>query len=290
MSKSIPLVSVIIPCFNHGKYLHECLQSVKTQTYSNVEIIVVNDGSTDKQTIDLLNEIDEPQIKIIHKENGGLSSARNAAILAAQGEFILPLDADDKIADTYVEKAVQIFSAQPEVVLVFCKGKYFGERTDDMNNIHESYKSMLLYNSIFASCLYKKSHAQSVGLYTEALVKGLEDWDFLIRLLAGNKKVVQLSEILFYYRVSNGSMYDTLKKSSTSMQEMENMVFKNNFEIYVENWGSMIDVLRNYEVLKNNELSIKKAILDVHNTASYKLGHLLLSPFKLLNKYLKFSS
>jgi len=284
MKKDKPLVSVIIPCFNHGIYLEECIKSVKDQTYQNIEIIIVNDGSTDNKTISVINNFNEGQIKIINKENGGLSSARNAGIIAAEGEYILPLDADDKIGETYVEKAVNIFCEKPEIQLVYCRGKYFGDRTDNMCNTFISYKSMLLYNTIFASCLYKKKDALEVGLYNETMLKGFEDWDFLIRLLAGNKKSIQICDILFYYRITEGSMFDTIKKSKSSLQETENIVFKNNFEKYFENWGSIIEVLRNYEILKNKEIIERKAVSAVYGTASYKLGHFLLSPLKFLNK------
>ena len=288
MNKENPLVSVIIPCFNHGIYLEECIKSVKEQTYQNIEIIIVNDGSTDNKTISVINNFNEAQIKIIDKENGGLSSARNAGILAAEGEYILPLDADDKIGETYVEKAVRIFSSQPEVLLVFCKGKYFGNRSDHMENAFNSYESLLLYNSIFCSCIYRKDNANNAGLYNLNMNKGMEDWDFLLRLIKENDLIIQIPEILFYYRKTGVSMWDGLNKSFLVKNEMENQIFKNNINLYIKKWGSIIEILREYEILKSNNIKVQRAIETVQHTSSYKIGSFILYPFKLMSKFLDF--
>ena len=90
------LVSVVIPCYNHGEYINEAIGSIISQKYTNWEIIIVDDGSTDKGTIAVLGKINHPRIKIIHKENGHLSSARNCGFRESKGDYILTLDADDK--------------------------------------------------------------------------------------------------------------------------------------------------------------------------------------------------
>ena len=87
-----PLVSVIVPCYNMGLYIEETLNSVLSSSYSNIEIIVVNDGSEDVNTIKVLSKISNEKIKIINKENGGLVSARNIGVESSSGEIILPLD------------------------------------------------------------------------------------------------------------------------------------------------------------------------------------------------------
>ena len=95
-------VSVIIPCYNQGAYLNEAVESILAQSYRDFEIIVVNDGSTDEETNRLLSGYDRQQTRVLHTENQGLSSARNNGIREAQGEYILPLDADDRIDPTYL--------------------------------------------------------------------------------------------------------------------------------------------------------------------------------------------
>ena len=118
-------VSVVIPCFNQGKYLQETVNSVKSSTYKNIEIIIVNDGSDDSYTISVLEAINEENIKIININNSGVCNARNIGISASSGEYILTLDGDDKISSDYIEKAVKVLDENPEIGIVYSKAKFF---------------------------------------------------------------------------------------------------------------------------------------------------------------------
>ena len=122
----MPKVSVIIPCFNQGAYLQEAVDSVLAQTFQDFEILVVDDGSTDEETVKILKEYDRPKTRVIRTENQGLSAARNTGIHEAQGIYILPLDADDKIGKGYLEDAVRILDQHPEIGIVYCEAAYFG--------------------------------------------------------------------------------------------------------------------------------------------------------------------
>ena len=113
-------ISVIIPCFNHGLYINEAINSVINQSYLNWEIIVINDGSTDNETISILNSIVETEkIKVLNTANNGLASARNIGVKYSSGEFILPLDADDKIGSEYLQKAIDIISNNSNIKTKF---------------------------------------------------------------------------------------------------------------------------------------------------------------------------
>ena len=103
-----PTVSVVVPCYNHAEYLNESVASVVAQTFQNWECIIVDDGSTD-DTESVARQLsqEDTRIKYLHKTNGGLADARNKGIEAAKGEFILPLDADDKISSNYMEAALR---------------------------------------------------------------------------------------------------------------------------------------------------------------------------------------
>ena len=126
-------VSIIIPCYNQGQYVDDAVSSCLAQTYDNIEIIIVNDGSTDKFTNDFLSKYQRPKTKVINKRNEGLAEARNTGINNATGKYILPLDADDKIAPTYVEKAVQIIEQDESVGIVYCLAEYFGVTLKEIN-------------------------------------------------------------------------------------------------------------------------------------------------------------
>ena len=97
----MPAVSVVIPCYNQGQYLAEAVASVNAQTFTDWEIVVVDDGSTDPTTQRLLTAFTHPRARLVRSANGGLAAARNLGISHAAGRFILPLDCDDRIAPTY---------------------------------------------------------------------------------------------------------------------------------------------------------------------------------------------
>ena len=92
---SHPLISVVIPCYNDGKYLPETLGHLAKQTFRDFEIIIVNDGSTDPETLSILKNLESENTRVLHKENGRMSSARNHGVKHARGEYIAALDADD---------------------------------------------------------------------------------------------------------------------------------------------------------------------------------------------------
>ena len=103
-----PLVSVIVPIYNAASYLQETLDSILASTYRPVEVVMVDDGSKDNSLSIAKSYCEQhPECQVIAQENKGVSAARNTAIRAAKGTYILPVDADDKIADTLIEKAVK---------------------------------------------------------------------------------------------------------------------------------------------------------------------------------------
>ena len=127
-----PLVSVIIPCFNQARYVSETLESVQQQTFTDFECIVVNDGSTDDSLLKIKAFCeDDTRFRYIDKPNEGVSVARNTAIRQSKGKFLLPLDADDKIAPTYLEKTVTYLKQHPEVKLVCTNTRLFGAKNVD---------------------------------------------------------------------------------------------------------------------------------------------------------------
>lgn len=278
------LISIIIPCYNHGKFLEECLNSIRNQTYLHWEIIIVNDGSTDPETINKLSKISHPRIKILNQSNAGLAAARNLGIISAVGKYILPLDADDKVGNSYLELAVNKLEEEPDIGMVFCQGAYFGVQTGNMNKKYSSFKSELLYNAMFCSGIFRRNEGIEVGLYNTNMNLGYEDWDFWLRLLSLKPKVYQISETLFFYRKTGVSMWDGLSGNIESRTKMENTLFKNNMELYLNEWGSMIGLLREYESMKMHQIDIDTAKKEILNSVSYKIGNFFLAPLKLLKR------
>jgi glycosyltransferase involved in cell wall biosynthesis len=227
-------VSVIIPCYNSGEFIDEAIQSVLDQTYKDLEIIVIDDGSTDDLTINVLNNSRWDRTRILRQENMGLPAARNAGIRAALGEFILPLDADDRIDPSYVEKALAVMHAQPNIGIVYCKAMRFGEITGPWLLPPFSLQAMVNGNVIFCTALYRKCDWEKVGGYREVLRHGLEDYDFWIRMLSLGIDVYQIDEYLFYYRVQKTSMAKTLLSNREVFIATNAEIFRNNIDFFAQ--------------------------------------------------------
>lgn len=204
-----PRVSVVIPCYNHGAFIEEAIASVRTQTFADHEIVVVNDGSDDHQTIKLLNDLKGERLTVLQTPNRGTAAARNAAIAHAQGEFILPLDADDRIAPLYLELAVAAIDRDPQVRVVSGRVEFFGERSGEWHLPDYSPARLLVDNMLVATSLFRRSDWQRVGGYRESL-RGWEDWDFWLSVLAEGGTVERLDEVVFYYRIRRDSRDRTL--------------------------------------------------------------------------------
>jgi glycosyltransferase involved in cell wall biosynthesis len=206
-----PKVSVVIPCFNHGLYLDEAVDSVLRQTCTDFEIVVVDDGSSDPYTVSLLASYDRPKTRVIRTENRGLSRARNTGIGSALGRYILPLDADDRIADSYLEKALAILEARPEVGVVYCDEEMFGERQGLWSVLPYDPAALLFDNLICATAMYRRSDWEKVGGYSPRFIYGWEDWDFWLSMASLGKEVVKIPEPLFYYRIRTASMNRSMR-------------------------------------------------------------------------------
>ena len=229
----MPKVSVIIPCHNQGRFIGDAVQSVLAQTYNDFEVIIVNDGSTDPQTISALESYDRPPVRLIHTGNEGLASARNNGVRSASGTYILPLDADDKIASSYVEKAVGVLDADPDIGIVYCEAEFFGERTGPWELFPYSFPGILLGNVIFCSGMYRKSDWQKVNGYNPNMKYGWADYDFWLSLIELGRDVYRIPEPLFFYRQRSGSMNRSISREQHVY--LYTQLFKNHPALYAEN-------------------------------------------------------
>ena len=195
-------ISVIVPAYNAEKYIADTLESVRNGNYGDWECIIVDDGSSDdtKKIAAMFCKIDK-RFKLIVQENKGVSAARNRAIEAATGDFILPLDADDIIEPDYMRDALKVFKRKPGTKLVYCKARLFGEQDVSWALPEYDYKRFIATNCIFCSCIFRRSDAIKAGLYDESFRSGYEDWDFLLRLLKPKDKVVRINRELFRSRI-----------------------------------------------------------------------------------------
>lgn len=155
-----PLISIIVPCYKQDDFLNECLQSISNQRYSNWECIVVNDGG-DIETKRIVSQWSnkDDRFKYVYKENGGVSSARNFGITQAKGEWILPLDGDDKINENYLSLASLHFD---KADLIYCFAEKFGEENGVWNLPEYSFEKLAIANMIFCST-YSKTLRRNIN-------------------------------------------------------------------------------------------------------------------------------
>ena len=254
-----PKISVIIPCYNLGAYIDEAVDSVLTQTCQDFEIIIVDDGSTDPFTVRLMEKYDRPKTRILRTKNQGLATARNTGITAARGQYILPLDADDKIGKSYLAQASMILDNRPEIGIVYCRARYFGAREEETNSEPFSIETMLIRNLIFASAMFRKSSWQKVGGYNPLMVHGYEDYDFWISLLDIEKVgVYRINEILFYYRVRKDSMINTLLANEENMIDMFTQIFYNHCDFFLRDRRMRILIAEKHRLDKALEASLSR--------------------------------
>ena len=207
---SIPkLLSVVIPYYNMGNYIDECIKSVISSSYKKIEILIINDGSTDELSIKKLSTLDKIEnVKVFNNTNAGLAATRNYGANIAQGEFLAFLDADDKIGSTYYEKAIITLDKNNNVFFVGAWVKYFENSSNIWPTFTPQPPYLLVHNSVNSSGLvYKKNAFLAGGLNDKKVDYGLEDYDSVVNMLSKGLNGVILPEVLFYYRVRTGSMF-----------------------------------------------------------------------------------
>ena len=258
-------ISVIIPCYNQGEYIEETLDSVYSQTFQNFEIIIVNDGSTDEYTNKKLREIKHAKVKIIHTTNQGLAQARNNGIEVSKGEYILPLDSDDKIGRKYMEQAVEVLDKRKNIKLVFGNGEYFDDRNDKLelwyfrdDIVEYDVKYFLTSNFIYCSSFFRRiDYDKTVG-FNPNMKYGWEDWDFWISLLKKGGIAYKLLDTCFYYRYRKNSMIRTITKEQKNYlynqlyqnhKDYYNSIFSNPISLYMEN----LEIKRQINLIKQSK-------------------------------------
>ena len=223
------LVSVIIPIYNVEKYLRQCIDSVLNQTYKNLEVILVDDGSTDSCPI-ICDEYAEQdsRVKVIHKKNGGLSDARNSGIRLLTGDYVLFIDSDDFYDDEHaIEKLIKRVCESKAQILNFSYKKYY-EGSEKKTPYFDNIPAMPLnltqkegqleyivgqnlfiasaWNKMIDKCLLKDAEFE-VGVYSE-------DIDWCARILLKSKKIDFIPEELYCYRQREGSISHDIKYKS----------------------------------------------------------------------------
>ena len=206
------IVSIVIPAYNQVHWLQEAIQSALDQTIP-CEIIVVNDGSPDNTS-----EVAKMYpVNLVEKENGGLSSARNAGIKQATGEWILTLDSDDKIAPDFIEKCLKY---KDEYDIIGTGQEEFGDSNNKtIFKTNPAFQDFVQNNQINCCSLYRKKIWETIGGYDENMTIGYEDWDFWLRATQKGYNVITIPEHLFFYRKHGVSMVTNAIKNHNQIKQ-----------------------------------------------------------------------
>lgn len=208
MPNQIP-VSVVIPCFNHGQFIRDAIRSVEKCDKGTYELIIVNDGSTDSHTQQVMKELEAEGYQVINQTNQGLAAARNTGIRAGKGRYVLPLDADNLIRPNYIYAGIEILDKFPNVAVVYGRPEYFGEVTDRQFDIGGEFDlfRLLRDNYIDACTVLRKSAFEECGGFDSKMPsQGYEDWDLWIKLASRGYQFHFVDEVLFDYRIRHDSM------------------------------------------------------------------------------------
>ncbi|WP_293883767.1 MULTISPECIES: glycosyltransferase family 2 protein [unclassified Sphingobacterium] len=248
------LVSIIIPAYNVEKTVKETLESVVNQIYKSLEVIVVDDGSTDA-TFDIISEFarEYSNMKVFSKNNEGLPATRNYGFQFVSGEYLLFLDADDKLDITYVSSCIEQFRKNNKLDIVYTQTQFFERETGIFDLAAYSKQTILRTNCFTATAMMKSHNFKLIGLYDTNL-KFAEDWEMWIRMTQHFDNVYKINKPLFYYRkrYSNDSMTDQNWKANISDEAL----------LYIYN--------KHYPLFKKFGYGIEKLIGRVSSEERYK--------------------
>ncbi len=283
------LVSIVISYYNLGKYVEETVNSIINQTYKNIEIIFVNDGSNDKESIKVLDKLKNlfsEKIKFIDQTNHGLSNARNTGIKASKGKYICCMDSDDKIDPSYIEKLHNKIKKENNLGIVSSWAQLFGDANDIWYTSEMTPATALVNNTLCVSSLFRKICWKKVGGYDESNVTNHEDWDFWISIIEKGYKSAIVPKTLFKYRIHPNSMSKELSPKRLEILERlatkhSNLLKKNSKFIYLDKEKHLIYLRNQLEEQRNYGYRLNQKIKSIKNSLSWKI--VMFSRIKLLD-------
>lgn len=295
------LVSIIIPVYNVSKYLNECLDSIVRQTYKNLEILLIDDGSTDDSGVICDNYSKEySNIKVFHLKNSGVSAARNYGIEQASGDYLTFVDSDDVIDETMIEKLVNCMGLY-DIQLAVCSYSYMYKDFMIDNHLskigflsNEQTKRELFLNTsirgfsvnkIFITNIIKKNN-----LKFDSKIKICEDLLFVFDYVSHIENVYVFDESLYYYRMRMSSASNGISEKDLTvfdailrMNEIDNKVYNYMDDFYTYLYFKYYKLIRKKDIFKSlKKIPFKKLLTDKkisRKTKLYALTYLIFPDF-----------
>ena len=248
-----PIVSVIVPLYNAAPYIGETLESIVGSSYRPIEVVVVDDGSSDNSA-----EVAEAfarqhaEVRVLRQANAGVSAARNHAIREAKGEYILPVDADDRISADYIAHAVA--AMRDDVRVVGCRAEFFGAKQGEWRLPAYSPELLARKNMIHVSSMFRKADWERAGGFCEQDIYR-EDWDFWLSMMELGGTYIRLDEVGLFYRVQADSRRHTAKAQKRAIVDAVNRRHPAYMEKYL---GGPLHYHRTWSRFLNRFRSVKQ--------------------------------
>ena len=270
---NLPLVSVVVPCYNHEKYVKETIESIINQTYKNIELIVIDDGSKDNSVSVIQELADKYGFTFIHRPNKGLSATLNEGIRLSKGKYFSAIASDDILMLEKIEKQVEFMESNPEYGMCYGKIVYFEDSIENTYEYPNSNKQGWVFDDLLnygcfipaPSYFMRKEVFESVGGFDKNL--WIEDWDMWLRI-SQKYQVGYIDEYLAYYRKHDTNISSqSLKMYQAEKQILEKYKDYENFDKVIKNkkivWFSLLSRKYKKEAMKYFIHSIKYLLVDV---------------------------
>jgi|GEM_PF-2077539 glycosyltransferase involved in cell wall biosynthesis len=298
-----PLISVIVTCYNYGKYIQECLNSVFNQTYKNIEIIIINDGSTDDSN-KIINQfiklhLKEIKIEYINQTNHGIVFARNKGICRSRGEYIIFLDADDFLDRNYIKLLLQT-AITNEADIVYCDVKPNNAKKV-LNKFPEYDLARMENGNIISVCsLIRKKFIGNTRFDSFLNRRSLEDWDFFLALCMKGAKAVKDKKALLNYRIhedSRNNKFITFDNKRDFVEiyihvinKYKSLSYLSGYTYshwYLQLFNSYSQLAKSLAVEIDRTSELSKRVSSIYSSREFRVGNAFLHPTLVINFFKK---
>jgi glycosyltransferase involved in cell wall biosynthesis len=236
---------------------------------------MVNDGSPDNTEKVARQWMDKDnRFKYFRKENSGVCHTRNYAVKQAIGEYIVPLDGDDKLGPHYFSQAIETFTKDPDTRLIYSNTVLFGDRNEEIIKPPFVFEKMLTGNQIHNSAIFRRDDFIASGGYNPNMIYGIEDWDFYLSLLKPDYKVVKLDAFHYYYRIKAVSRSAGINTHEEKNNAMLLQMFRNHIPLFLDYFNPVRDRIE--------AETYKKELRWHYNTVEYRTGRIICSPSRFV--------
>lgn len=294
-----PKISIVITCYNYAEYVEDAIISVINQTYKNIELIIIDDGSTDN-TLDIISKY-KNGATVISRENRGIINTRNEGLNIAQGNYLCFLDADDTLPSNYIEEGIKT-AIKTRADIVYTNYEYFGAEKGKSDFPEFNLEKLKNSNYIHISSLVKKSAVKDIMFDDNLNGMTHEDWDFFLNLTINGRTAALCKNTYLNYRKHGHSRNNMMQSDKDRKKYIDSycyILYKHKklhrdeidylSGLAFANW--YIDIYEQNEQLKNklkhNKVQIcnlENDISNIVNSKSYRFGLAVSRPIKYLKR------